>query len=81
LGKEEEGDSIEKRNGAEDEIGPKRAACDMPWLSKEFGKGASSTLRPCREGEPARWALPWGEPNGEGSANVSSGLKAGDIGC
>ncbi len=65
------GDSTPNLEGTEAANGPLRAATDMPLLSNEFGRGASSTDKPLLGGEFAN-RLSWcgGEPYAGGEAAV-----------
>lgn len=64
LGNDEGGDSRPwpRRGGTDDANGPWRAACEMPWLSKDPGSGASKTLRPLAFGDAPKRLSFIGEP-------------------
>jgi len=61
LGSEEGGESSPNFEGTDAATGPCRAAKEMPWLSKDAGKGASSALR-CAIGEIGSRPFSGGEP-------------------
>jgi hypothetical protein len=63
MGEEDGGDmSSPNREGTDAANGPFLAMCDTPWLSKEAGRGASSTLRPFCIGDIGNRPSFCGEP-------------------